>query len=228
MSTLQEPSPDSSETPKPVHTLRVIPAIAIIYYSATGNVHQLAGALGRGAQHAGAEVRLRKVPELAPEDAILANAAWAEHRQATVDVPEASLADLRWADGFAFGTPTRFGTPAAQLKQFIDTTSSLWRNGELAGKAATSFTSSRNAHGGPESTLLSLNNVFYHWGSVIVPPGYTHARVSASGGPIRTPTGINATPARSRASHSTTAANAAWVDHHHRPQTSIQCHFSRA
>jgi NAD(P)H dehydrogenase (quinone) len=157
-------------------------AIAIIYYSATGNVHRLAAAVGRGAQHAGAEIRLRKVSELAPEEAILANSAWAEHREATVDVPEASLEDLRWADGFAFGTPTRFGTPAAQLKQFIDTTSSLWGAGELAGKAATSFTSSRNAHGGQESTLLSLNNVFYHWGSVIVPPGYTHARVSASGG----------------------------------------------
>jgi NAD(P)H dehydrogenase (quinone) len=97
-------------------------------------------------------------------------------------VAEATLGDLEWADGYAFGTPTRFGNPAAQLKQFLDTTGPLWAQGKLADKPVTSFTSSMNRHGGQESTLLALNTVFYHWGSVIVPPGYTDPLLYASGG----------------------------------------------
>ncbi len=162
--------------------LLIMVRVAVVYYSATGNVHRLAEALAAGAEGAGADVRLRRVPELAPAEAILANPAWAEHREATVDVPEASLDDLRWADGIALGTPTRFGNPAAQLKQFIDGTGALWREGALADKAATSFTSARNAHGGQESTILALNNVLYHWGSIIVAPGYTSEFVFGAGG----------------------------------------------
>jgi NAD(P)H dehydrogenase (quinone) len=70
----------------------------------------------------------------------------------------------------------------AQLKHFIDQTGPLWVQGQLSNKVATSFTSASNAHGGQESTLLALNNVFYHWGSVIVPPGYTHPLLNAAGG----------------------------------------------
>ena len=69
-----------------------------------------------------------------------------------------------------------------QLKQFIDQTGPLWVQGQLSNKVATSFTSASNAHGGQESTLLALNNVFYHWGSVVVPPGYTHPVLYAAGG----------------------------------------------
>lgn len=157
--------------------------IAVIYYSSTGHVHKLAEAIGEGARDAGADVRLRRVAELASEDAIRSNDAWHEHYTETVGVvPEATLDDLQWADGFAFGTPTRFGVPAAQLKQFIDQTGPLWVQGQLSNKVATSFTSASNAHGGQESTLLALNNVFYHWGSVIVPPGYTHPLLNAAGG----------------------------------------------
>jgi NAD(P)H dehydrogenase (quinone) len=97
-------------------------------------------------------------------------------------VSEASLDDLVWGDGYAFGTPSRFGTPAAQLKQFIDETGGLWRNGKLADKPVTAFTAAFNRHGGNEATILSLANVFYHWGSLIVPPGYTDPAVSAAGG----------------------------------------------
>jgi NAD(P)H dehydrogenase (quinone) len=156
--------------------------IAVIYYSATGHVHSLAEAVAKGAGIIDADVRLRRVAELASEEAIEANPAWAEHREAAVDVPEASLEDLRWADGIALGTPTRFGNPAAQLKQFLDATGGLWRAGELADKAATSFTSARNVHGGQESTILALNNVLYHWGAIIVAPGYTNQAVFGAGG----------------------------------------------
>ena len=157
--------------------------LAVVYYSSTGHVHKLAQAVAAGAEETGAEVRLRRVPELAPEEVIRSQDAWHEHVVATHDVvPEATLDDLDWADGYALGTPTRYGTPAAQMKQFIDTSGPLWAKGGLANKAATSFTSSMNRHGGQESTILALNNVFYHWGSVIVAPGYTDKLLYASGG----------------------------------------------
>jgi NAD(P)H dehydrogenase (quinone) len=156
--------------------------IAVIYYSSTGHVHQLAQAVAEGAAAAGADTRLRRVTELAPQAAIDANPAWAAHARATREIPEATHDDLRWADGYAFGTPARFGTPAAQLKQFIDTTSALWRAGDLTDKPVTVFASAQNPNGGMEATLLSLSNVFYHWGSVLVPPGYTDDAMTAAGG----------------------------------------------
>jgi NAD(P)H dehydrogenase (quinone) len=157
--------------------------IAVIYYSATGNVHKLAEAIAEGARDTGAELRLRRVRELATEEAIQQNQAWARHRDETADtVQEAMLEDLEWADGFAFGTPTRFGNPAAQLKQFLDSAGGLWYNGALADKAVTAFTSALYPDGGLESTILALNNVFYHWGCVLVPPGYTNPAVFEAGG----------------------------------------------
>ncbi|MEI6447736.1 MAG: NAD(P)H:quinone oxidoreductase [Actinomycetes bacterium] len=158
-------------------------SIAVIYYSATGNVHQLAEAVAEGAQGVGAEVRLRRVPELSTAEAIAANPAWQAHSDATSEhVEVATLADLEWANGYAFGTPTRYGNMAAPLKQFIDSTGQLWASGKLANKVATSFVSTQNQHGGAESTALALNNTFYHWGAIIVPPGYTDERVFGAGG----------------------------------------------
>ncbi|MFF5974873.1 NAD(P)H:quinone oxidoreductase [Streptomyces sp. NPDC012769] len=157
--------------------------VAVIYYSATGNVHQLAQAVAEGAEKAGAEVRLRRVPELAPDAAIDSNPAWREHVDATADAVEvATLDDLEWADAYALGSPTRFGNVAAQLKQFIDTSGGLWNQGVMADKPATAFTSAYNLHGGNESTLLALYNTFHHWGSVIVSPGFTDQTVYAAGG----------------------------------------------
>jgi NAD(P)H dehydrogenase (quinone) len=94
----------------------------------------------------------------------------------------ATLDDLEWADGIAFGTPTRFGNVAAQLKQFIDQAGELWQQGKLADKVATAFTSSQTPHGGQESTILALNNTLYHWGMLILPLGYTVQEVFAAGG----------------------------------------------
>ncbi|MEU4715813.1 NAD(P)H:quinone oxidoreductase [Micromonospora purpureochromogenes] len=156
--------------------------VAVIYYSSTGNVHALAQALAEGAAKAGAEVRLRRVPELAPDAAIDSNPAWRAHLTATADVEVATHDDLRWADAYAFGTPTRYGNVSAQLKQFLDGTGQLWAAGELSGKAATAFTSAGNMQGGNESTLLALYNTMYHWGCLIVPPGYTDPSVYAAHG----------------------------------------------
>lgn len=156
--------------------------VAVIYYSATGAVHALAQAVAEGASFLGADVRLRPVAELAPDTAIDENPRWRRHVDATASLTRATVEDLAWADAFAFGTPSRFGTPAAQLKQFIDQAGGLWREGKLADKPVTAFTSAFNRHGGSEATILSLGNVFYHWGALLVPPGFTDATVHAAGG----------------------------------------------
>lgn len=156
--------------------------ILVAYYSSTGNVHQLARAVVEGAESAGAEVRLRRAPELAPDAAVASNPAWKAHLEDTKDVPEVGPDDFVWADGYALGTPTRYGTPSAQLKQVIDSLGPQWQQGQLANKAATSFVSASNAHGGNESTLLTLNNVYAHWGAIIVPSGYTSEDAYSGGG----------------------------------------------
>src|SRR3989442_219337 len=156
--------------------------VAVIYYSATGNVHGLAKAVAEGAEQAGADVRLRHVEELASELEISQNQYWGRHRSQMENEPVATLDDLEWADGVAFGTPTRFGNVAAQLKQFIDQAGQLWQEGQLANKVGTAFTSSQTTHGGQESTILALNNTLYHWGMLILPLGYTVQEVFAAGG----------------------------------------------
>jgi NAD(P)H dehydrogenase (quinone) len=156
---------------------------AVIYYSATGSVYAMAQAAAKAAEHAGSEVRLCKVRELAPAEAIASNEGWATHARQTQDVPEATLDDLEWADVLILGAPTRFGIPAAQLKQFIDLTGPLWAEGKLVNKVATSFTSTATAHGGQETTIIALNNTFYHWGCIIVPPGYADPIQFQAGNP---------------------------------------------
>ena len=156
--------------------------IAVIYYSATGNVHALAGAVAEGAADEGAEVRLRHVAELPEEMRISFTQYWGRHRSELEDQPAAQLDDLDWADGIAFGTPTRFGNVAAQLKVFLDLAGELWQQGRLVDKVATAFTSAQTEHGGHESTILALNNTLYHWGAIVLPLGYTVHEVFNGGG----------------------------------------------
>jgi NAD(P)H dehydrogenase (quinone) len=160
--------------------------VAVIYYSATGSVHALAQAAAESAEKAGAEVRLRKVHELAPKEAIASNEGWSKHSLETANVPEASLDDLEWADVVLFGSPTRYGLPTAQLKQFIDTTGPLWAQGKLVNKVGSAFTSAGTAHGGQETTITAINNTFYHWGAIIVPPGYADPIQFQAGNPYGT------------------------------------------
>ena len=147
--------------------------VLVTYYSSTGSVFRLAEAVAAGAEKAGAEVRVRRVPELAPEAAIAANPAWSAHVEESRHIVEVSLEDLRWADAVLLGTPTRFGLPSSQVKQFIDQTGGMWFRNELQNKVYGSFTATGSNHGGVEATILALNNTFYHWGGIIVPPGYT-------------------------------------------------------
>ena len=156
--------------------------IAVVYYSATGNVHGMARAVAEGAADEGAEVRLRPVAELSEEQLISFSQYWGRHRSDLEDEPVAQIEDLEWADGIAFGTPTRFGNVAAQLKVFLDLAGELWQQGKLIDKVATSFTSAQTEHGGQESTILALNNTLYHWGAIVVPLGYTVHEVFNGGG----------------------------------------------
>ncbi len=157
--------------------------VSVIYYSATGSVHALAQAAVEAAEKAGAEVRLRKVHELAPKEAIASNEGWSKHALETEDVLEATADDVVWADAVIFGTPTRYGNVAAQLKQFFDTLGPQWSAGQLADKVYTGFTSTGTNHGGQESTLLAMYNSFYHFGGIIVPPGYTDPSKFVDGNP---------------------------------------------
>jgi NAD(P)H dehydrogenase (quinone) len=157
--------------------------VSVIYYSATGSVHALAERAVEAAEKAGAEARLRKVHELAPKEAIASNEGWNKHALETESVAEASADDVVWADAVVFGTPTRFGNVSAQLKQFFDTLGPQWASGQLADKVYTGFVSTGTQHGGQESTLLAMANTFYHWGGIIVPPGYTDGSKFVDGNP---------------------------------------------
>lgn len=155
---------------------------AIIYYSSTGANHQLAQWAADGVRKAGAEARIRRVKETAPAAAIESNPAWKKHAEATRDVEEATLADLEWADAIIISAPTRYGNLPAQMKQFLDTTGSLWATGKLANKVVTAMSSAMNVHGGQEATILSCYTTMYHWGAIVVAPGYTDPVIFASGG----------------------------------------------
>jgi NAD(P)H dehydrogenase (quinone) len=108
--------------------------LAVVYYSMGGTNYQLAKWAEEGAKEAGAEVKVLKVHELAPQSVIDNNPIWKAHAEATKNVPEVTDNDLEWADAIIFSTPTRFGNMASQMKQFLDTRGSLWAKGKLANK----------------------------------------------------------------------------------------------
>ncbi|PLS18315.1 NAD(P)H:quinone oxidoreductase, type IV [Bacillus sp. M6-12] len=156
--------------------------LAVIYYSSTGTNYKLAKWAEEGGQDTGANVKVLKVPELAPQTAIDSNPAWKAHMEETSGVPEVTLDDLEWADAIIFSVPTRFGNMPAQMKQFLDTTGGLWFKGKLVNKVVSAMTSAQNSHGGQEATILSLYTTFYHWGAIVAAPGYSDQAVYSAGG----------------------------------------------
>ncbi|MFJ9415374.1 NAD(P)H:quinone oxidoreductase [Streptomyces sp. NPDC101227] len=172
------PDPPPSHPP-PVH-------VAVIYYSSTGTVAELARVIADTAEHEGAGVELRRAAELAPQVAIDANPAWAANARATADILEARPEDILWADAVILGTPTRFGNVSSQLKQFLDTLGGHWQQGHLADKVYSGFTASATKHGGQESTLLALYQTIHHFGGILVTPGYTDAAKFTDGNPYGT------------------------------------------
>lgn len=156
--------------------------LAVIYYSSTGSNYKLANWAKEGGEAAGAEVKVLKVPEIAPQPAIDSNPAWKAHLEETANVPEVTLADLEWADAIIFSAPTRFGNVPGQLKQFLDTTGGLWAEGKLANKVVSAMSSAMNPHGGQEKTIQAIYTTMYHWGAIIAAPGYTDPVTFAAGG----------------------------------------------
>ena len=156
--------------------------LAVIYYSSTGTNYKLAQWAKEGAEAAGAEVKLLRVAETAPQEAIDQNPAWAKHLEDTKDVPVVTNDDLEWADGFIFSVPTRFGNVPAQVKSFLDATGGLWFNGKLVNKVASAMSSAQNPHGGQEATILNLYTTMFHWGAIVAQPGYSDTSVFAAGG----------------------------------------------
>ncbi|MER6498912.1 NAD(P)H:quinone oxidoreductase [Streptomyces sp. NPDC001455] len=160
--------------------------LAVIYYSSTGFSAEIAKEIAEAGAKAGAEVRLLKAAELAPEAAIASNEAWAAHAAASAGIPVATPDDVEWADAVIFGTPTRFGNVSSQLKQFLDTLGGLWARGALADKVYSGFVTTATTHGGQESTLLALYNSIHHFGGLVVAPGYTDAVKFIDGNPYGT------------------------------------------
>ncbi|MBZ9714011.1 NAD(P)H:quinone oxidoreductase [Deinococcus multiflagellatus] len=156
--------------------------LAIVYYSTYGTNHAMAQVAAEAAQAAGAEVRLLKVAETAPQAVIDTQDAWKAQQERMADVPTASPADLEWADAFLFSSPTRFGGAASQIRAYIDTLGGLWASGVLANKTFSAMTSAQNPNGGQETTLQTLYVMAMHWGCILVPPGYTDPVIFASGG----------------------------------------------
>jgi len=156
--------------------------LAVVFYSMGGTNYELAKWAEEGAKEAGAEVRVVKVQELAPESAIEGNEAWKATVDATSDVPVATSDDIEWADAIIFSTPTRFGNMASQMKQFLDLQGGLWANGKTINKVVSGMASAQNPHGGQEATLLSLYTSMMHWGAIIATPGYTDPVVFGAGG----------------------------------------------
>src|SRR5579875_351395 len=149
--------------------------IQVIFYSMYCHVYRLAEAVAEGArQVAGAEVSLYQVPELVP-DAILEKSGAKAARQAFAHVPFAKPEQLADADALIFGTPTRFGNMAAQMRNFLDQTGGLWVKGSLIGKVGSVFASTASQHGGQETTITSFHTTLLHHGMIIVGVPYSEA-----------------------------------------------------
>lgn len=147
--------------------------VLIVFYSRNGSTEALAKAMAEGAEAEGAEVRLRRARELVGAEVINGVPGWRdsmERQNALYSPPTAD--DAAWADGIAFGAPTRFGIIASELKAFIDSLGGLWFQGKLFNKAGAAFSATATPHGGAEVTVLGLLAVMSHLGMIIVPNGY--------------------------------------------------------
>lgn len=142
--------------------------ILVLFYSSFGHVYKMAEAVAEGARSInGADVIIKRVPETLPPEAVKAMGIDVASK-IYAHIPVATVDDLKAADAIIFGTPTRFGNMAGQMRSFLDATGGLWASGALIGKVGSVFTSSATQHGGQESTILSFHTTLLHHGMVIV------------------------------------------------------------
>lgn len=162
--------------------------ISIIYYSMYGHTHQMAEAVSDGAGRVeDVNTELYQVPELVPDEALEKSGAM-EAKDAMADIPEATPEVLEQSDAVIFGTPTRFGMMAAQMRNFLDQTGKQWFEGALIGKVGSVFASVGGQHGGHETTITSFYNTLIHHGMLVVGVPYSEERLSvmdeiSGGGP---------------------------------------------
>jgi NAD(P)H dehydrogenase (quinone) len=149
--------------------------VLIVYYSMYGHMLAMARAVAEGvASVPGVDAVVRRAQEFdAVERVIDGNDYLKSVREAQKDIAVCTLDDLRAADGFVFGSPTRFGNMAAQMKQIFDSAGGLWMKGELEGKPAGLFTSTASTHGGQETTLLTMMPPLLHLGMIVVGVPYS-------------------------------------------------------
>jgi len=193
-----------------------MPKILVLYYSSYGHIEIMARAQAEGAaQVRGAEVSVKRVPELVPPDVARASGFKLE-QSAPLAVPD----ELEQYDGIVFGTPTRFGNMAAQMRNFLDQTGPQWMRGALVGKVGSVFCSTASQHGGQETTLTSFHHTLLHHGMIVVGLPYTFkdlttmreiaggtpygaSCVTGAGGELRMPTPLELEMCRYQGEHVT-------------------------
>jgi len=144
--------------------------VLVLYYSAYGHIEKMAEAVAEGAREAGAEVDIKRVPELVPEE--IASKSYYKLDQ---KAPVARIEDLANYDAIVVGTGTRFGRMSSQMANFLDQAGGLWAKGALHGKVGGAFTSTATQHGGQETTLFGIITNLLHFGMVVVGLDYGHA-----------------------------------------------------
>ncbi|HEX3504796.1 MAG TPA: NAD(P)H:quinone oxidoreductase [Xanthobacteraceae bacterium] len=144
--------------------------ILVLYYSAYGHIETMANAVAEGAREAGAQVDIKRVPELVPEE--IARKSYFKLDQAA---PVATVEELANYDGIIVGTGTRFGRMASQMANFLDQAGALWMRGALNGKVGGAFSSTATQHGGQEMTLFSIITNLLHFGMIVVGLDYGFA-----------------------------------------------------
>ena len=137
--------------------------VLVLYYSAYGHIERMAQAVAEGAREAGAQVDIRRVPELVPEE-VARNAGYKLDQEAQV----ATVDELPQYDAIVIGVGTRYGRMASQMANFLDQTGGLWASGALVGKVGSAFTSTATQHGGQETTLMAIHTNLMHFGMVCV------------------------------------------------------------
>jgi NAD(P)H dehydrogenase (quinone) len=142
--------------------------VLVLYYSSYGHIETMANAVAEGARGVGATADVKRVPELVPPEV-----AKSSHFKVDQAAPVATIDDLANYDAILFGTPTRFGNMAAQMRNFLDQAGGLWFQNKLVGKAASVFCSSATQHGGQESTILTFIPTILHLGMIYVGLPYT-------------------------------------------------------
>lgn len=151
--------------------------IYVVFYSMYSHVYQLAEAITEGAKEVDhSEVSLFQVPELMPDEA-LEKAGAKKAKESFSHIPFIAPHQLADADAIIFGTPTRFGNMAAQMRNFLDQTGGLWMKGGLIGKVGSVFTSTGTQHGGQETTITSFHTTLLHHGMIIVGVPYSEQRL---------------------------------------------------